>query len=218
MTAGILNIERSSPYQWAGIGLIVAGVGWIGVSQLFSTIISGAIGAAVEIPRTGTAIEWAGSGLAVVHLFFGGVIIIQRQAERISPLSFRMTVGVGTLAFFVSSAAVMSPNITQQGILTTEIFDMFWSFPVFVCYIAAWLFPIGFASERKHRYIVFAAVSAVPSLILLMIPLSIILEGGWLIVILIASFPAVLALIVLTAICGFPLFVAGRIARSQTAA
>lgn len=195
--------------RWAGVGLIVVGIGWLGIAQLPAVpgvSIGGLPGDAIDL------VGWATAGLGVIHLCFGAVIFVRRRTEWLARLTFRTSVGIAAVAFLASVAVVTAPEIVRGGTIAPELLS---PFPVFVCYIAAWLFPLGSAAERTHRYLVLAGMGVIPLVMLVGIPVLAVLEGGWLILVLLFSLPVVLVTIPITAICGLPLYVAGRITRRQ---
>lgn len=208
-------MDSDTARQRAGAVLVLIGLGWLGVAQL-PAIVGGSIEVAVSLiggALSGVVVSRAATGLGMIHLLFGGLLLVRRRTGKPDQLSFWSTIGVGTVAFLVSGAVVVSPDVISGGTVTV---GMVGSFPVFVCYIAAWLFPLGIAADRNHRLVVLALWSVVPVFMLLAIPLLILSGGGWLILILMFSLPAVFAILLLTAVCGLPLVFAGRLTRLQS--
>lgn len=199
----------------AGVGLILLGLGWFGVAQL-PTMVGGSIEVGVSViggALSSVVVSQAATGLGIIYFVFGGAIFVRRYTGKPDLRSFWSAIGVGSVAFLVSAAIVVSPDVISGGALAVGTVT---SFPVFVCYIAASLFPLGVASNRTHRLVILALWSVIPVFMLLAIPLLIFLEGGWLILIFIFSLPAVLAILLVTAVCGFPLLLMGRLTQHRS--
>ncbi|WP_119814121.1 hypothetical protein [Halalkaliarchaeum desulfuricum] len=195
--------------RWAGVGLVVIGIGWLGIAQLPAVpgvSIGGLPGDAVDL------IGWAAAGLGVIHLCFGAVLIMRNRTEWLPRLSFRRTLGIAAVAFVSSVVVVSVPDVLRESTIRP---DLLAPAPVYVCYVAAWLFPLGVAEKRTHRYLVLAGIGVIPLIMLVGILLLALLEGGWLILALLFTLPVVLVTIPITAICSLPLFVAGRVTRRR---
>ena len=195
--------------RWAGVGLILIGIGWFGVAQLPAVpgvSIGGLPGDALGL------VGWAASGLGVIHLGFGAVLVVRRRTGWLSRLTFRTSLAIAAVVFVASAAVVSAPDIVRGGTISPELLA---PAPVYVCYIAALLFPLGIAAERRHRYLVLAGIGVIPVLMLVAIPLLALLEGGWVILVLLFTLPVVLVTIPIIAIFGLPLYVAGRTIRRQ---
>ena len=202
-------------HRWAGPGLVVIGLGWLAVAQLPTEptgsvdVVFSAIGGTLS----GSAIGSAAFGVGLIHLLIGTLIVAHRYTGRPRSLSFSTVVGAGAIGFVISAAVGVYPDIVQEG---TVVLGVMTSFPVFVCYVTAWLFPLGVATDRTQYLVVLAGVAAIPVLMALALVVLLVSGGGWLILILLFSIPAVLVISLLTAVCGLPLVVAGRVNRHRT--
>ncbi|UWG51449.1 hypothetical protein AArcCO_2154 [Halalkaliarchaeum sp. AArc-CO] len=195
--------------RWAGVGLILIGIGWLGVAQLPAVpgvSIGGLPGDALDL------VGWAASGLGVIHLGVGAVLIVRRRTGWLSRLTFRTSLAIAAVVFVASAAVVSAPDIVRGGTISPELLA---PAPVYVCYIAALLFPLGVAADPRHRYLLLAGIGIIPVLMLVAIPLLAVLEGGWVILVLLFTLPVVLVTIPIIAIFGLPLYVAGRTIRRQ---
>ena len=202
-------------HQLSGPGLVVIGLGWLAVARLptgppgLIDVVFSAIGGTLS----GSAIGSAAYGVGLIHLLIGTLIVAHRYTGRPRSLSFSTAVGAGAIGFVASAAVGVYPDIVQEG---TVVIGVMTSFPVFVCYVTAWLFPLGVATDRTQYLVVLAGVAAIPVLMGLALLVLLVSGGGWLILILLFSIPAVLVISLLTAVCGLPLVVAGRVIRHGT--
>ncbi|WP_436343269.1 hypothetical protein [Natronorubrum sp. FCH18a] len=193
---------READDRLIGVSLSMIGLGWISLQPL-ATELTGALGLYPSEVVSGSI------GIGTIHIVFGLVLLSNEQLNR--SFSFSESVLAGVVALVASSGVLLYWEVIQSGVVRVEALA---SFSSFACYVAAWGFPLGFASTRRQRFYAIGGLCVIPVAMLVAIPVLVLINGGWLILIAAFSIPVVLALIPLILLLAAPLLIAGWSARS----
>lgn len=201
-----INKLAEADSRLLGVSLIIIGLGWVSLQPL-ATELTGSIGLYLS------QIAYGSVGIGTIHMVIGTVLLSNKQLNR--SFSFLDSVLAGVIALVASSAAIVSWEFIQRGVVDIEVLI---SFPFFACYVAAWAFPLGFSSTRHQRLYVIGGLCAIPVAMLVAIPVLILINGGWLILVSLVSIPVILAIIPLVLLLAAPLLIAGWSFRSHPSA